>query len=411
MTTLAGRPGTALLVVDVQAGVVAEAHERDARRRQHRGARRPRARRGRAGRLGPAPRRAVSPTAARSGRSRPSSRRPPASRSSRSSTATPSRTPTWRPCWQQRGVGRLVVIGAETDACIRSTLHGAIVRGYDATLVGRRAHDQRPDAVGRAAARRRSSRTRTSTGPTTRRPAAPPAPSPPRTSASEPSSAPDGERPRPRRAAWRRRRASARTRAGTFRPTGVTSVARPSRPTFARATGHQPKRSRRRSCSTTVAPGDAGVTSARTVAPPRLRRRRRGDLPVEHEQRHRARWRRRRRRRGTSRSRRGVTVALNVPSSAHRRRADRAEAAAAVGLDRHVGPRRERRAPAEHERACPARVVGRRRVEQQAVDVDLAAHERVQAAVVGHGADLRRSACGTSCRRPAGPSRSCRRRR
>jgi nicotinamidase-related amidase len=33
------------------------------------------------------------------------------------------------------GVGRLVVVGAQTDECIRSTLHGAIVRGYDATLV------------------------------------------------------------------------------------------------------------------------------------------------------------------------------------------------------------------------------------------------------------------------------------
>jgi nicotinamidase-related amidase len=33
------------------------------------------------------------------------------------------------------GVGRLVVAGAQTDACIRSTLHGALVRGYDATLV------------------------------------------------------------------------------------------------------------------------------------------------------------------------------------------------------------------------------------------------------------------------------------
>jgi nicotinamidase-related amidase len=32
-------------------------------------------------------------------------------------------------------VGRLVVVGAQTDACIRSTLHGALVRGYDATLV------------------------------------------------------------------------------------------------------------------------------------------------------------------------------------------------------------------------------------------------------------------------------------
>ena len=34
------------------------------------------------------------------------------------------------------GVGRLVVVGAQTDECVRSTLHGAVVRGYDATLVG-----------------------------------------------------------------------------------------------------------------------------------------------------------------------------------------------------------------------------------------------------------------------------------
>ena len=33
------------------------------------------------------------------------------------------------------GVGRLVVVGAQTDACVRSTLHGAFARGYDATLV------------------------------------------------------------------------------------------------------------------------------------------------------------------------------------------------------------------------------------------------------------------------------------
>jgi len=33
------------------------------------------------------------------------------------------------------GVGRLLVAGAETDACVRSTLHGALVRGYDTTLV------------------------------------------------------------------------------------------------------------------------------------------------------------------------------------------------------------------------------------------------------------------------------------
>ncbi|MEU4526196.1 cysteine hydrolase family protein [Amycolatopsis sp. NPDC024027] len=34
-----------------------------------------------------------------------------------------------------RGVGSLVVTGAQTDACIRSTLHGALARGYDVTLV------------------------------------------------------------------------------------------------------------------------------------------------------------------------------------------------------------------------------------------------------------------------------------
>jgi len=33
------------------------------------------------------------------------------------------------------GVGRLMVAGAQTDECVRSTLHGAFVRGYDATLV------------------------------------------------------------------------------------------------------------------------------------------------------------------------------------------------------------------------------------------------------------------------------------
>ncbi|GAA1497618.1 isochorismatase family protein [Paeniglutamicibacter kerguelensis] len=33
-------------------------------------------------------------------------------------------------------VGHLVVAGAESDACIRSTIHGAFTRGYDVTLVG-----------------------------------------------------------------------------------------------------------------------------------------------------------------------------------------------------------------------------------------------------------------------------------
>lgn len=33
-------------------------------------------------------------------------------------------------------IGRVVVTGAQTDACVRSTLHGAFTRGYDVTLVG-----------------------------------------------------------------------------------------------------------------------------------------------------------------------------------------------------------------------------------------------------------------------------------
>ena len=33
------------------------------------------------------------------------------------------------------GVGHLVVTGAQTDQCVRSTIHGGFARGYDVTLV------------------------------------------------------------------------------------------------------------------------------------------------------------------------------------------------------------------------------------------------------------------------------------
>jgi nicotinamidase-related amidase len=36
---------------------------------------------------------------------------------------------------RERGVGELLIVGGQTDACIRSTLHGAFARGYDTTLV------------------------------------------------------------------------------------------------------------------------------------------------------------------------------------------------------------------------------------------------------------------------------------
>ena len=36
----------------------------------------------------------------------------------------------------ERGVGRLIVTGAQTDQCIRCTIHGGFARGYDVLLVG-----------------------------------------------------------------------------------------------------------------------------------------------------------------------------------------------------------------------------------------------------------------------------------
>ena len=63
------------------------------------------------------------------------------------------------------GVGRLVVVGAQTDECIRSTLHGAFA---DATLVSD-AHTTEDHTAGVRRPRTRSSRTPTCTGPTTRR--------------------------------------------------------------------------------------------------------------------------------------------------------------------------------------------------------------------------------------------------
>jgi nicotinamidase-related amidase len=36
----------------------------------------------------------------------------------------------------ERSVGEVIVVGAQSDQCIRGTLHGALVRGYHVTLVG-----------------------------------------------------------------------------------------------------------------------------------------------------------------------------------------------------------------------------------------------------------------------------------
>jgi nicotinamidase-related amidase len=134
MTTLENRPNTALLVVDVQNGVVGGAHERDA-------------------------------VVANIGELVDKARRErvPVVWVQHSDENVVRESDNWRIVPELRpdvaeplvekhyadafedsalervlsglGAGRLVVAGAQTDECIRGTLHGAIVRGYDATLV------------------------------------------------------------------------------------------------------------------------------------------------------------------------------------------------------------------------------------------------------------------------------------
>jgi nicotinamidase-related amidase len=134
MTTLQNRPNTALLVIDVQNGVVEGAHERDA---------------------------VVANVGSLVEKAR--RERVPVVWVQDSGDGLPKGSDGWRivpelapddaePLVHKQygdafeetdleavlsglGVGRLVVVGAQTDACVRSTLHGALVRGYDATLV------------------------------------------------------------------------------------------------------------------------------------------------------------------------------------------------------------------------------------------------------------------------------------
>lgn len=134
MTTLANRPHTALLVIDVQNGVVTGNHDRDA---------------------------VVGNIAALVEKARAAS--VPVVWVQHSDDGMAIGSDDWQlvpelhrdetePLVEKRygdsfedtdlesvlaglGVGRLIVAGAQTDACIRSTLHGAFARGYDATLV------------------------------------------------------------------------------------------------------------------------------------------------------------------------------------------------------------------------------------------------------------------------------------
>jgi nicotinamidase-related amidase len=136
MTTLENRPSTALLVIDVQNGVVGGAHARDS---------------------------VVANVSSLVGKARreqvpvvwvqhndgenltkgsegwqlvPELKRDDAEPLVDKSYADSFEDTTLETVLSGLGIGRLVVVGAQTDECIRSTLHGAITRGYDATLVG-----------------------------------------------------------------------------------------------------------------------------------------------------------------------------------------------------------------------------------------------------------------------------------
>lgn len=134
MTTLPNRPNTALLVVDVQNGVVKDAHERDSVVAN-------------IAELVERARRAAVPVVWIQHDDEE------LERSSEAWKIVPELRPAGgevriekhygdafeatnlEQALRHLGVGRVLVAGAQTDQCIRGTLHGALVRGYDTTLV------------------------------------------------------------------------------------------------------------------------------------------------------------------------------------------------------------------------------------------------------------------------------------
>jgi nicotinamidase-related amidase len=134
VATLDNRPNTALLLVDVQNGVVGGAHERDAKIAN-------------VGALVEKAREAEIPVIwvqhNDDGLARGSDEwqivpeLSPTDTETRvdKSYADSFEETTLENVLADLGVGRLFVAGAQTDECIRSTLHGALVRGYDTTLV------------------------------------------------------------------------------------------------------------------------------------------------------------------------------------------------------------------------------------------------------------------------------------
>jgi nicotinamidase-related amidase len=134
MTTLANRPNTALLVIDVQNGVIGRAHERDAVVANV-GSLVGKARRERVPVVWVQHNDQQLAKGSDNWRIVPELAPAEAEPLVEKSYADSFEETTLETVLSSLGVGRLIVVGAQTDECIRSTLHGAIVRGYDATLV------------------------------------------------------------------------------------------------------------------------------------------------------------------------------------------------------------------------------------------------------------------------------------
>jgi nicotinamidase-related amidase len=134
MTTLENRPNTALLVIDVQNGVVGGAYDRDTVVAN-------------VGTVVDKARAAEVPVVwvqHSSDNLAPGSEQweiVPELSPDESEPLVPKRYPdsfeetTLESILSDLAVGHVVVVGAQTDECVRSTLHGAVARGYDATLV------------------------------------------------------------------------------------------------------------------------------------------------------------------------------------------------------------------------------------------------------------------------------------
>lgn len=135
MTTLADRPHTALMVIDVQNGVVGEAHERDSVVANI-GALVDKAR----GEGVPIVWVQHSDDGLEKGSAAweyvPELSRQESEPLVHKTYGDSFEATDLEAVLAAAGIGRLVVTGAQTDACIRSTIHGAFARGYDVTLVG-----------------------------------------------------------------------------------------------------------------------------------------------------------------------------------------------------------------------------------------------------------------------------------